>query len=329
MSTAQQQQTQQNEKDPKAPAGASQAPGVAPLNGPPPEGTSAGASGASAEQPKPPRAVDLAAIARERQRTLKAKHEADAVAAKNAADRATLEQERANLAKREEKVAAIRSKVELLPKEPEKALELLGIDKDNFFRRVLNNGQASPEEQIKALSAKLEEQQKALEERDKAEKERNARARVQAEQQREVATVRDVATQIMRAEEHFPNLTELYEEREIAQQLAEVHTWAKQNGQRYSADEVANFLEKRAASINARIQERRAKRVSASASETEADGSTRSAGGSEATGRTRTLTNKAATSKASPPKHLTEDEQDEANLAAIRKAVAEDRKSRG
>lgn len=304
------------------------------------DSTSAGASKAAeadpAEPAPEPKAKDIAAALREKSQLRRARVLAQAEIDQFArAKGSELDAKAHALAQRESEIAARSAKVdqamsllERLPKEPEKALELLGIDPETFFRRVTNGGAVSVEEKVAILTQKLEQQARETSEREAAAKVAKEAAEREAHEAREARAISNFAAHIVTHPEDFKFTAIEFEQREVEAEASKIISWARSQRPPLAFDDqkIAAVIEEVAKSKYTARKERESK-LAPRDRETQPEGSQQT--GTSVTERrqaTRTLTNKGSTQRAAAPKPMTDEEADAWALDELRKATAADSK---
>ena len=281
-----------------------------------------------AAPPEPPkaRAKDLAAAMREKQRAIREKQAARQ--ARTDAE-AAIAKERADLAREREGIERMRARFAELPNAPEKVLDILGIDKETFFRRLVNDGKPAPEEEMAVLKGELAAMRKEIADRDAAQVKQRETAETQARARAEAEALTGFGRAVHQHAADYPNAAKLYSPRRIAEEAGRVVEWARKNGHVYSDREIAEYIDKKALAEYNEIQALEKERDSSGANESHAAGSKAANGHTTRPGTTRTLTNKGAQERASPPREMTDDEKDEWALAELRRATKADRDARG
>jgi len=300
--------------------------GVKPEDAPPP--SPGEPSGSDSEAPatpegeeapaEEPKAAEFAAIAKAQKRLRKEQEKIKQARAQESARLSAMERQ---LNERMAQANAVLEKASLLQTEPERALELLGIDKETYFRRLMNEGREGPEDRI----ARLEQMLQQREEADRAAREEAQRQHVMAQR---AEAVNNFASYIAEHPEEFPYTNRIYTTEEIAKFTWNLARDYEQRRVRLDDDEIASQIEAFAKKRFHHWNERHQKLGALADREPEAEGSTKTANGHQTRPGTRTLTNKGSAERASIPREMTEEEKDAWAIEELKRASALDRKSR-
>lgn len=304
-----------------------ESPITAPANGvaeqsPPPETPAALTPGEAAKEAR------LSAELRARQQRMKAKSDALFQERKRFEEerKAHAESMAAAEKKRNEEIAALQAEL----KELKSGNPLLrkDVDANSILREFVAQG--TPEAEIKALKRELEAQRAAFEERfasvseaTKRREEEEQRRLVEVNKTREENTVRQFALWATTGEQAtaFKHLNAEFTQDEVYGLARQVNEWAKSNGKTYTGREVAAYLEKHAESVYKKREERRQMYLGATPPATPAVTATTKSASLPATGN-------GASRNKFQVKHLSREQEIEADLALLRKATQADAASR-
>ena len=259
------------------------------------------------------------------------------------AERARSEKQRADTAARERDAERqARSAAEARTKELEAQLARAKSDPLTLARELGGDVEVGVKRFIEADTpegrvARLEEELKAERETRKKEAAERERANQEAQQQAALQKEREALLRFTQAvtspdqQKAFPYLSLLFEPNEIYAQAVEVHNWAKSQGQAYSYQEVAAWLEKRAQAKYDGMSDRQKKLFGSAADPTRpADGVNETAAPAKdrrANERSNTRSNSTAPPVTKTKRQLRAEEEAR-DLAMIRQAQAADRKAR-
>jgi len=314
-----------------APAGAPSAEPPSRAGGSPPAGADLGAGAKPKEEPKPATSQDYAAVSRERERLRQARKE---LGAKTTELEAKHKAEAERAAKLEADMAAMRAELEEARTDGLMYSTKHGKKAEELIRKYV--GATAPEQlaagaisEVEALKRELAEFKKSAADRELKESQAKEQLAKQQSEQAALARVAGAFSAMKREEKKCPYVFSEWSEAEIQAKLREVDSFAISKGASYTFDEVMSFLDKAAKTV---YDQRAANRARLLAEEAANPGSppgiqVRASRGNGPPGKSEPAT-RTAPKSLEARRRLTREEEEAQDLAMLRKASAEDAKSR-